>query len=275
MTVSNLYPTTLDFAKTKKLSPLITFTRSSTGTYVDRNGVIQTAAINQPRFDHNPTTYQSLGLLVEEARTNSISNNTMVGAVAGTPGTLPTNWTLSQNAALTQQIVGVGVSGGVTYVDIRLSGTSSGSAVNINVESITSIVAANGQSWAFSLYLALVGGSTSNVAGIRLRAALYSSTPAYLGELVATPIDLTSSLSSVLTRQAATTGTISNASTAYVQPYIAITVGVGVAIDITLRIGLPQLEQGAFATSPILTSGAAATRAADVATITGTNFSLW
>jgi hypothetical protein len=47
------------------------------------------------------------------------------------------------------------------------------------------------------------------------------------------------------------------------------------AIDITLRIGLPQLEQGAFATSPILTSTAAATRSADVASITGTAFSSW
>jgi hypothetical protein len=50
---------------------------------------------------------------------------------------------------------------------------------------------------------------------------------------------------------------------------------IGAAIDITLRIGLPQLEQGAFATSVIPTTSAEVTRNADVASITGANFSSW
>jgi hypothetical protein len=47
------------------------------------------------------------------------------------------------------------------------------------------------------------------------------------------------------------------------------------AVDFTLRIGLPQLEQGAFATSVIPTTTTALTRNADVASMTGTNFSSW
>jgi hypothetical protein len=47
------------------------------------------------------------------------------------------------------------------------------------------------------------------------------------------------------------------------------------AIDFTIRLGMPQLEQGAFATSVIATSTAAATRSADLASITGSAFSSW
>jgi hypothetical protein len=47
----------------------------------------------------------------------------------------------------------------------------------------------------------------------------------------------------------------------------------GESYDFIVDIAIPQLELGAFATSPILTTGAAATRLADVASITGTNFS--
>lgn len=46
-------------------------------------------------------------------------------------------------------------------------------------------------------------------------------------------------------------------------PSILFTYSAGVVIDITLRIGWPQLELGAFATSPIRTTSAAVTRAAD------------
>jgi hypothetical protein len=54
----------LQFARTKTLDPRITFTRASSGTFVGSDGLIKTATTNEPRFDHNPTTGESLGLLV-------------------------------------------------------------------------------------------------------------------------------------------------------------------------------------------------------------------
>jgi hypothetical protein len=65
----------LPFAETKSLTarvgPTPVFTRASTATFVGSNGLIQTAAINGPRFDHTSAGV-CRGLLIEESRTNLI-----------------------------------------------------------------------------------------------------------------------------------------------------------------------------------------------------------
>jgi len=64
----------LQFAADKTLTarrgPTPAFTRGSTGTFVGSNGLIQSAAVNIPRFDHDPVTLACKGLLIEEGRTN-------------------------------------------------------------------------------------------------------------------------------------------------------------------------------------------------------------
>ena len=66
----------LQFATDKTLTarkgPTPTFTRASTATFVGSNGLIQSAAINEARFDHNPVTLACKGLLMEESRTNLV-----------------------------------------------------------------------------------------------------------------------------------------------------------------------------------------------------------
>jgi len=62
----------LDFAGTGTLDPRVTFTRSTTGTYYNSNGVLSTATINTPRFDYNPVTKVPLGLLIEQSSTNTV-----------------------------------------------------------------------------------------------------------------------------------------------------------------------------------------------------------
>ena len=66
----------LNFAATKALDRRITFTRDGVGTYVDDMGILKYASNNVPRFDHDPTTGESLGLLIEESRTNILGLST-------------------------------------------------------------------------------------------------------------------------------------------------------------------------------------------------------
>jgi hypothetical protein len=52
------------------ISDIVTTTRASTGTYFDSSGVMRTAANNVWRRDHDPLTREPLGVLIEEQRTN-------------------------------------------------------------------------------------------------------------------------------------------------------------------------------------------------------------
>jgi len=254
---------------------LVTFNRASSGTFVGSDGVLQTAATDVPRFDHNPTTGESLGLLVEEARTNGIRNNTMVGAVAGTPGTNPTLWqyVTTQSNGLAVSVIGTGTESGINYIDYRFNGTTvaspNGIAFGIDVTT-----AATAQTWTNSLYWKLAGGTATGVTVWQIGVIETTAGGSFITGANYTQTVPTSA--ALITQRPAATRTLSGGGTVGgVQMTLSISVTGNTAVDFTLRIGLPQLEQGAFATSVIATSTATATRAADVASITGSNFSSW
>ena len=64
----------LDFT-TGVLDSRLTFTRSTTGTYINSSGYVTSAAINAPRFDYDPTTLTARGLLIEGSATNLLSRS--------------------------------------------------------------------------------------------------------------------------------------------------------------------------------------------------------
>jgi hypothetical protein len=217
-------------------------------------------------------------LLIEEARTNSIRNNTMQGAVAGTPGTLPTNWATQFNTTtgLTREIVGTGTENGITYIDIRVSGTSVGAgSFDVFLDGASAIAALTGQTWTASVYLKLQAGSTNGLSTLQFRGYQYTSGIAFVASsnFFSGGFPTSAALNTQRFNGAATLA--GGATVAYVRPLIAFNIADATAIDITLRIGLPQLELGAFATSVIPTTTTALTRNADVASMTGTNFSSW
>jgi hypothetical protein len=74
----------LDFT-TGVLDPRLTFTRSTTATYINSSGYITSAAINAPRFDYSPTNIgEPRGLLIEGSATNLLNWSETFATTGGT-----------------------------------------------------------------------------------------------------------------------------------------------------------------------------------------------
>jgi hypothetical protein len=276
MTIKALYPTinptlNLDFANTKTLGPLVTFTRASSGTFVDSNGLLQTAATDVPRFDHNPTTGESLGLLVEEQRTNlQLRSEEFDNAIYS-----KTRCSISINS--------IAAPNGATTADKIVEDTST----NSHFMSSSSLSYTSGQSYTLSIFakagernrfrLQLGGGGTP----FPVAANHIATFDIALGSVVSAGSALVASIIPYGNGWYRCSITATAQATASDSVFPVALVSSGTTINYTgdgtsgLFIWGAQLEAGAFATSYIPTTTAAATRSADVASITGTNFSSW
>ena len=172
------YPTVrpsldLNFAQTKRLDPRITYSRASSGTYFDSTGLLKSAATNEARFDHDPTTGESLGLLVEEARTNSsiYSEQLPYGWRANTVGSVIPNSYLSLDEKLTATKV-IPAAGNNESNSLLYRGTSIGSsfifsaylkAGELNQASLHSY--SNGGNWARVTFNLTTGEVVSTFGG--------------------------------------------------------------------------------------------------------------
>lgn len=256
---------TLDFL-TGVLDSQTTLTRASTGWAFNSAGSLASAATNVARFDYNKDTLVAQGLLLEVARTNSLTNNSNTGAAAGTPGTLPTSWVAAATAGgITRTIVGFGTVNGLPYIDLKFTGTAVAADTVTFLNATTGAATVNATTWTSSAYISLVAGSLTNVTvkhGLRYRAAAGANITAQIYETSIVP-------TATLTRYSRS-NIGSDATIAFVLGSLNLTMAAG-AVDVTLRIAAPQLELGAAASSPILCTSAAVTRAVDAATTTVTN----
>ena len=239
----------------------ITVTRASTKLRIGSNGLYGSVANNVPAFEFNTDgTYR--GLLVEPGATNSIRNNSMTGAVAGTPGTLPTNWGEALSG-LTREVVGTGTENGVTYIDIKLSGTAAATLAELRFETATSIVASTGQSWTNSFFAKSISAPNPPV---RYEISIVERTAG--GSFVASG-NLQFVPTSTIQRFSQTRTLSGGGTVERVQPLLVFVLVNGATYDFTIRIGWPQMETGSVATSPIVTTAGTASRVADVVSLTG------
>ena len=247
----------LDFT-TGVLDPRVTFTRASTATFVGSNGLIQTAAINGPRFDYNPATLAPRGLLIEEQRANIALYSDQFDSVSWVKGgaSVTANSTTSPD--------------GTANADTLTEDTSTGDHRTFQLVFV-SVAAA----YAFSVYVKPNGRSLITLTFAGVGEATYN---------IATGA-VTNTVSGAAEIQAAGNGwyrciiRFTATSTAYNGQIRLVNTGTNTSYtgDGTSGVFLygAQLEAGAFATSYIPTVASQATRNPDVVTMTGTNFSSW
>jgi hypothetical protein len=230
----------LRFALAKKLDPRITFTRGSTGTYFGPDGLMKTAGVNEPRFDHDPVTGQSLGLLIEEQRINSLQySNDFTNAV----------WTPFPNTIPSANQTGLdGTTSAFTYTAI-----STGS--NYVYQNFTCTASTT---YTFSFYVKL---GTLRASSYKI--AVYNNTGAAFIAVDVVPTQTLSSSS--WTRVSYSFTTPAGCTSARVYPYRNNNT---LQNNGTFYLWGAQVEIGAFPTSYIPTSGSTATRTADTANIT-------
>lgn len=208
---------------------------STVGQYVKTT----TAKNGAPRFDHDPTTGESLGLLVEESRQNLVTYSQELDNAAWTnAGTF--TWTPSTDLA---------PDGSLTVDKPSVVFTYWGFYDATNVAWLSGYPAAFPftvtSSWTKqSVTITAPAGCTS----LRFYPGRVGGSGSYFYQ----PVTVTP-------------GTTYTASAYYKLDSASSTVLVWGA----------QLEAGSFPTSYIPTEGSTVTRAADVASITGTNFSSW
>jgi len=189
--------------------------------------------------------------LIEKVRTNFIRNSSMVGAVAGTPGTLPTNWGTSPFAfaGLTRTVIGVGSENGLPYVDVRINGTATGTAASIFTEATTP--ASPSQVFANSVYLKYIANPNPALS-VQLATNFFNGTTFVNSQI--TTIVPTNDLTRFVGIHTASSSTLNLATTLISFGFV-----IASTYDFTIRIAAPQMELGDAASDWIPTTTAAVT----------------
>jgi len=260
----------LPFAATKSLTarigPTPVFTRASTATFVGSDGLIQSAAINAARFDHDPLTLACKGLLIEEARTNLITgsnafntwtlgNATFATSSVVTPEGTADAWKLVEDILLANH--------SANRLFTPVSGTTyTASAWIKSAENGFAFVGLTGGGFAATfISVNLSTGAVSTAVGTPVGATSAAYSNGWWR--VSFSLAATASLSSVIDIRLSRDGNWANRSYS------------GNGVNGMYCYG-GQVEAGSFPTSYIPTTTAALARSADVCSIDGSNFSsIW
>jgi len=219
-----------------------------------------TSASGAPRFDHDPVTGESLGLLIEEARTNLFPYSTDFSQGYGNSNTtLTANTTTAPDGTTTASTLTVSTGSSYSYMPRSIStanGTSYSLSYWVKYNNCQYVWLLGAEQPDVFAYFDLINGVVGAANGYNCSMTPY---PDGWYRITATK----TKAGATATEEIAIGITRSSTSPTDNQ-----------AGDAVYLWGA-QFETGTFPTSYIPTSGSTVTRAADLASIEGTNFSSW
>jgi len=237
------------------------YTATTTAAITNYIPQLLTAPLNTPRFDFNPTTRVSLGLRMEDQRTNLLLQSEDFSTTwSATRATVSTNINIAPTGALTADGLIASTDNDTHFV----SQTFTGTAVS---HTFTVYAKAYGLNF---IALRLFNGTS------QVGLAYYNLSTGAPGTVTAGTASIQSVgnnwyrcvLTATLAASASCTADIQLANADNTNSFT------GNAFS-GVTIWGAQLEAGAFATSYIPTVASQVTRSADAAVMTGTNFSSW
>jgi hypothetical protein len=253
-------------AQVEQRSAVTAYTPTTTQPITNYIPALQTAAAGVARFEHNPITGESLGLLIEEQRTNLFTYSDDFDNASWTKAnvTVTANTVVAPDGTLTGDKL------------VEATGTASRSVL----QNWTSV---SGTTYTFSVYAKkgerqwLYINGSSGAFGSTTR-AWFDLQNGVVGTLENSPIATITDVGNGwyrCTMSKAATASATHTSTGfYMSNADGVTSYTGNGYS-GIYIWGAQLEAGAFPTSYIPTTTAQVTRSADAASMTGANFSSW
>jgi hypothetical protein len=253
-------------AQLEQRSSVTAYTATTTEPITNYIPVLLTAPVNTARFEHNPTTGESLGLEIEEQRTNLLLYSEQFDNAYWTKqrSTITTDTNIAPDGVLSADKLVENTTASNTHEIFRQPTISSSTAYTFSA-----YVKAAERTWVFL--------NLNNPGVADFRTWFNLSTGAVGTNASGTTASITSvgngwyRLSVTRTSAAGQTSTVASIGLATADNVSSYT-GDGYS---GVFIWGAQLEAGAFATSYIPTVASQVTRSADSATMTGTNFSSW
>ena len=241
-------------AQLEQRDSLTSYTPTSGNPITKYQPQLMFASPDQPRFDHDPITGESKGLLIEESRTNLIeySEDFSNWSIYNGPLEVTHNTVIAPDGTLAATII----------KDIS-TGSYSGIYESLDINSgdyTSSVFIKQGSSATSSIWIALTEAGMVKQETITWTA----------GVPTASSIQFIDMGNGWYRAYVTVTSTTSQSMIMYLLPC-----GFNATYTGTTVFWGAQLEGGSFPTSYIKTSGASATRSADNASITGENFSSW